>query len=447
MRLVTRLTLTPGASSQLVAGDGRADGHADEVRVDAVLVQGPLEDRAGFVGGAPVGFRGAGPSEQLGGGQLPGAGPAAAGDVEGHLPAGFLDHRDRGQVGLGGLGGGGRVDRRVALEVVELGEAGHPVAGRVGVGPIVGGVGVGRVGARVGVGGGAGLVEAAGAVAQRAGGGDEPGCHPPGRDAGGEERAEDADPDQDDGRADGAGDGVEAAADRGAEVAARASQRGDGPGDGRGAVGEVEEPDHRAGQEDAADPDPKRRRLPGWGGLGVPVGGRGEVELGVGDHGGATAGRGEHVEAGQPAEEADDRDRVAGLADEGAERVGEALPDRAGQVRGQAEAGEDGEDEQRDAGRVASVPAELAAGRLGQLPSGRLGLSGSGPAGPATDGAGPAGAGPRALRPGGGAGRHRVTLTPASKASADTVGGWRHWVGPRGLGGGDERGEAQRAGA
>ena len=219
-----------------------------------------------------------------------------------------------------------------------------------------------------------------------------------------------------------------------AEIPARGAQRGDRSGDGGGATGEVEEPDDREGEERAADPDPQRGRLGRGGRVDVDVGG-GVGGLGVGGRGGPAA-VGADVEAGQPAEEADDGDRVAGLPDERAERVGEALADRAGQVRCEAEAGEDGEDEQPDAGRVAAVAAELAAGLGGELAAGRVGL-GAAAAARAGAAAGPGGPGARGLRASGGAGRHRLTLTPASKASADTLAVWGHrsdrgWVRARG---------------
>ena len=53
-RLVTRATFTPGPELELVAGDGRADHHADELRLDAVLGQRLLEDVAGRLHGRLV---------------------------------------------------------------------------------------------------------------------------------------------------------------------------------------------------------------------------------------------------------------------------------------------------------------------------------------------------------------------------------------------------------
>src|ERR1019366_8505145 len=139
-----------GGERELVAGHGRADGHADQVGVDAVLVEGPFEDLAGLFGDAPVGFGFGASSEEGGWRELPGAAPAGAGGVEGHLAAGLLDDRHRRQVGLGGLGGAGLVGGQVTFEVVELGDPGGSggvvVLGWVADRLIVGGVGVGCVG-------------------------------------------------------------------------------------------------------------------------------------------------------------------------------------------------------------------------------------------------------------------------------------------------------------
>ncbi len=48
-RLVTRATFTPGAELELVPGDGRADDHADEPRLDAVGRERRLEHPAGLL--------------------------------------------------------------------------------------------------------------------------------------------------------------------------------------------------------------------------------------------------------------------------------------------------------------------------------------------------------------------------------------------------------------
>ncbi len=118
--------LHPGCELELVAGHGRADGHADQVGVDAVLVERLFEHRAGLLGDAPVGFRLGASSQDRGRRQRPPAALGAPGDVEGHLPVGLLDDGDGGQVGLGRLGRGGLVGDDVELEVVELGDARRP---------------------------------------------------------------------------------------------------------------------------------------------------------------------------------------------------------------------------------------------------------------------------------------------------------------------------------
>ena len=58
-RLVTRATFTPGPELELVAGDGGADGHADEAGLHAVGGQGELEVAARaprWPGGRPPGW-------------------------------------------------------------------------------------------------------------------------------------------------------------------------------------------------------------------------------------------------------------------------------------------------------------------------------------------------------------------------------------------------------
>ena len=52
------------AELELVAGDGRADGGADEARVDAVVRERGLEDAAALVDEAAVGLLAAPPLEQ-----------------------------------------------------------------------------------------------------------------------------------------------------------------------------------------------------------------------------------------------------------------------------------------------------------------------------------------------------------------------------------------------
>ena len=71
LRPVTRLTFTPGPELELVAGDGRADGRADEASLDAVVRERGLEDAAALVDEAAVGFLAAPPLQHVGGGQLP----------------------------------------------------------------------------------------------------------------------------------------------------------------------------------------------------------------------------------------------------------------------------------------------------------------------------------------------------------------------------------------
>ena len=71
LRPVTRLTFTPGAELELVAGDGRADGHADEPGVDAVVRERGLEDAAALLDEAAVGLLAAPPLQHVGRRQLP----------------------------------------------------------------------------------------------------------------------------------------------------------------------------------------------------------------------------------------------------------------------------------------------------------------------------------------------------------------------------------------
>ena len=68
---VTRLTFTPGAELELVAGDGGPDGRADQARLDAVVGERGLEDAAALLDEAAVGLLAAPPLQEVGRRQLP----------------------------------------------------------------------------------------------------------------------------------------------------------------------------------------------------------------------------------------------------------------------------------------------------------------------------------------------------------------------------------------
>ena len=80
-RLVTRATFTPGAELELVAGDGRADDHADEPGLDAVLGERGLERAAALLDQRPSTSWAPARSSSVGGGSFHGdafaAGPSS----------------------------------------------------------------------------------------------------------------------------------------------------------------------------------------------------------------------------------------------------------------------------------------------------------------------------------------------------------------------------------